>query len=151
MAATTLIKAFEFDGETYAPITTGLPDDRPNFIAIHKNMLFLSYGSSVIYSGIGTPFKYLTVDGGGEIAVGDDITGLLSTIGSQSTATLLVFQRRAAPRSSTARIPDFQSGDLRQQRVGAALQLAGDVRHLHARQHGCGVVENDAQFRQFRL
>lgn len=84
-------RAFEFDGETYTPIITGLADDRPRFIAIHKSMLFLSYESSLIHSGIGTPFKYLPVDGGGEIAVGDTITGLLSTVGSQTTATLLVF------------------------------------------------------------
>lgn len=89
-------KAFEFDGETYAPITTGLADDRPKFIAIHKNMLFLSFESSLIHSGIGTPFKYLTTDGGGEIAVGDDITGLLSSVGSTTTATLAVFTQNAA-------------------------------------------------------
>lgn len=84
-------KAFEFDGETYVPITTGLPDDRPKFIAVHNSMLFLSYSSSLIHSGIGEPFKYLAVDGGGEIATGDEVTGLLSMEGAEGTSTLGVF------------------------------------------------------------
>ncbi len=84
-------KAFEFDGTTYAPIATGLTDDRPKFICIHKNRLFLSFASSLIYSGAGEPFKYLAIDGGGEIATGDEVTGLLSMTGAQSTATLGVF------------------------------------------------------------
>lgn len=86
-------KAFEFDGDTLAPITTGLSPDNPKFVCIHQNMLFVSKDSSLIHSGIGTPFKYSTVDGGGEIATGDEVTGLISLTGSQTTATLGVFLR----------------------------------------------------------
>lgn len=88
-------KAFEFDGDTLSPITTGLSPDNPKFLCIHKNFLFLSKDSSLIYSGAGTPFKYSAVDGGGEIATGDDVTGLISLPGSQTTATLGVFLRSA--------------------------------------------------------
>ena len=86
-------KAFEFDGETLAPISTGAADDRPSHIAYHKNFLFLAYRSSVQYSGPGTPFMYGAVNGGGEIAVGDDITALITLPGNQQTATLAIYQQ----------------------------------------------------------
>ncbi len=87
-------KAFEFDGTTYAPISTGLAPtrtDAPNHIAFHKNFLFISYGSSILYPGAGTPFKWLAVDGGGEIATGDSVNAMITLPGSQSTSTLSVF------------------------------------------------------------
>lgn len=86
-------KAFEFDGTTLAPITTGLPVDAPTHIRIHKNILFLGYAASVIYSGAGTPFKYSAIDGGGEIATGDTVTALISLPGAQTTGTLAIYMR----------------------------------------------------------
>lgn len=86
-------KAFEFDGETLAPISTGADDDRPSHIAFHKNYLFLSYASSVIYCGVGLPFRYSAIDGGGEIPTGDTVTAMITLPGSQSTATLAICQR----------------------------------------------------------
>lgn len=86
-------KAFEFDGTTLAPITTGLPVDAPTHLRIHKNILFLSFASSLIYSGAGTPFKYSAIDGGGEIATGDTVTALISLPGAQTTGTLAVYMR----------------------------------------------------------
>lgn len=86
-------KAFEFDGDVLAPITTGLTTDNPKFIAVHKSMLFVSKDSSLLHSAIGTPFKWLTVDGGGEIATGDEVTGLATITGNQTTATLGVSLR----------------------------------------------------------
>ncbi len=85
-------KAFEFDGTTLAPITTGLPNDAPSNIVAHKGYLFISFGSSVMYSGAGTPFRWSAVDGGGEVAVGDVVTGMITLPGSQTTATLAVYQ-----------------------------------------------------------
>lgn len=84
-------QAFEFDGETLAPITTGNSPDAPNHIAFHKNYLFLSQGSSLFYPGAGTPFRWSSTDGGGEIATGDSVTGMLSLPGSQTSATLAIF------------------------------------------------------------
>lgn len=86
-------KAFEFDGDILAPIATGLSPDNPKFICIHKSFLFLSKDSSLIYSGVGTPFLYGATNGGGEIATGDEVTGLVVLPGSQTTATLAVFLR----------------------------------------------------------
>lgn len=87
-------KAFEFDGTVYAPISTGLTDDRPNHIAVHKGFLFVSFGSSALYSSPISPYRWSSVDGGGEIAQGDDITGFLTLPGNQSTATLAIFQHQ---------------------------------------------------------
>lgn len=88
-----LNQAFEFDGSTYAPITTGLTDDTPEHITFHKNYLFISKGSSISYCAVGAPFKWSTTDGGGEIATGDAVTSMLTLPGSPTTATLAVYMR----------------------------------------------------------
>lgn len=85
--------AFEFDGETLSPIRTGLNPDRPSHIRFHKNFLFLAQDASLLYSAAGLPFKWSAVDGAGEIATGDTITGMITLPGSQTTATLGVFLR----------------------------------------------------------
>jgi hypothetical protein len=82
---------FEFDDEAYAPIDTGLVPNAPSHIAFHKNYLFISQESSILYCGAGTPFKWNSTDGGGEIATGDSVTALLTLPGSQTTATLGVY------------------------------------------------------------
>lgn len=86
-------KCFEFDGTTLAPITTGLSPDQPSHITFHKNYLFIAQASSIFYCGVGTPFKWDAIDGGGEIATGDIVTCLLTLPGSQTTATLGVYLR----------------------------------------------------------
>lgn len=84
-------KCFEFDGTTLVPIATGLAVDTPTHIAFHKNFLFISYASSIFYCGAGTPFKWSAAAGGGEIATGDAVTGMITLPGSQTTATLAVY------------------------------------------------------------
>jgi hypothetical protein len=84
-------KAFEFDGETLAPISTGLIADHPLHIAYHKNFLFLAEAASLFFCAAGNPFKWSAVDGAGEIATGDTVTGMITLPGSQTTATLGVF------------------------------------------------------------
>lgn len=86
-------RAFEFDGTTLVPITTGISPDTPKHLAVHKNFLFVSVQSSIFYSGIGTPFRWSVVDGGGEIATGDIVTNFLVLPGNQNTATLIVTGR----------------------------------------------------------
>jgi hypothetical protein len=82
---------FEFDGETYAPIATGLSPNTPDVIAFHKNYLFVAQESSMIHCGAGTQFKWSSVDGGGEIATGDHVHELLTLPGNQTTAALGVY------------------------------------------------------------
>lgn len=77
---------FEFDGTTYTPIVTGAEPLVPSHVLAHKEHLFFSYQSSLVFSGPGTPFRYSAVDGGGEIATGDTITNMLTLPGQQTTA-----------------------------------------------------------------
>lgn len=86
-------KCFEFDGETLAPITTGLSPDMPSHIAFHNNFLFVSQSSSILYCGVGTPFMWGAINGGGEIATGDTVTDMISLPGAQTTAALAVYLR----------------------------------------------------------
>lgn len=88
-------KMFEFDGTTLVPIATGASPDTPRHIAIQKNYLFCSVGSSIIYAGVGTPYRFSSTDGGGEIAVGDTITGFAVQPGAQTTGALAVYARSA--------------------------------------------------------
>ena len=85
--------AFEFDGDTLAPIKTGLSPDAPSHIRFHKNFLFITQAASLLYSAAGFPFKWSSVDGSGEIATGDTVTGMITLPGSESTATMAVFLR----------------------------------------------------------
>lgn len=80
--------AFEFDGTIFTPIKTGMVNDTPNYIAVYKQHLFLSFpGGSVQHSGIGAPLTWSIVLGAGEIGVGDDVTGFMP---GYSTALIIL-------------------------------------------------------------
>lgn len=84
-------KCFEFDGTTLAPITTGFSPDVPSHIQFHKNFLFVSKASSISYCGVGTPFKWGSADGGGEIATGDTVNAMITLPGAQDTAAMAIY------------------------------------------------------------
>lgn len=84
-------RMFEFDGTTYCPIPTGASPDTPKHIVVHKNHLMPSIDSSFLFSAPGFAYRYLSVDGGGEIAVGDVVTGFLIQPGAQTTGALTVY------------------------------------------------------------
>ncbi len=86
-------KAFEFDGTVFAPITTTMPTDTPTHIVVHKQHLFLSFGSSLQFSAIGDPYKWDPVLGAGEIAMNGPITNLIALPGDQSSGALAVYTR----------------------------------------------------------
>lgn len=87
-------RAFEFDGTVFVPIRTGMTTDTPNHLSIHKQHLFLSFpGGSVQHSGPGEPYAFTIITGAGEIAIGDDCTGMLSMPGDSSTGSLLLLAR----------------------------------------------------------
>ena len=69
--------AFEFDGDVYVPISTGMTTDTPLHIVVWKKMLFLTFRGSLQNSGIGLPYQWTAITGAAEIGMGDDITGLL--------------------------------------------------------------------------
>lgn len=84
-------RGFEFDGETFAPITTGMTVDAPAHLKIHKNQLFFAFESSLQHSGIGAPFTFDVIFGAAELAVGDTITAMLGVPGSDGTGAMAVF------------------------------------------------------------
>ena len=70
--------AFEWDGDTFVKLTTGMTTDTPEHIGIHKNHLFLSFpGGSSQQSAIGNPYSWTVVTGASEIAMGQDIIGYI--------------------------------------------------------------------------
>lgn len=86
-------RAFEYDGEVYVPLATGMTTDKPTHIAFHKQHLFLSYGASLQFSAIGDPYKWTPLLGAGEIVMTEDITNLLVMPGDQTTGALAVYTR----------------------------------------------------------
>ena len=81
---------------------TGVPSNVfATHIAAQADHLMLTFKSSLIFSEIGNPIGYDTTLGAGEIAVGDDITGLNNTQGDVLTifsenSTRLLFGTSAA-------------------------------------------------------
>lgn len=86
-------KGFEFDGTTYVPIRTGMAVDTPTHVAVHKNFLFLSFGGSVQWSGLGAPYVWSPVLGAGELVVSENVSNFLSMPGDASSAALAIFTK----------------------------------------------------------
>lgn len=86
-------RAFEFDGTTFVPISTGMSADTPNHIAFHKQHLFLSFGASLQFSSLGYPYQWDPVLGAGELAMNAAITNLIVLPGDQSSGALGVYTR----------------------------------------------------------
>jgi hypothetical protein len=81
-------KAFEFDGTTYCPITTGMTTDTPTHIDFHLYHLFLSFNASVQFSSVGFPYQWTPITGAGEFSMGDQITGFkVQSAGTGASAT----------------------------------------------------------------
>lgn len=76
-------RAFEYRDGVLTPLRTGLSDalDKPTHLETHRNHLFLAFaGGSLQHSGIGDPYSWSVVQGAGEIALGESVTGLLSVV-----------------------------------------------------------------------
>lgn len=87
-------RAFEFDGTTFVPIVTGMTVDTPKHITFHKQHLFLSFGASLQFSGLGYPYQWTPLLGAGEIAMNAEVTNLLVLPGDQSSGALGVYTRQ---------------------------------------------------------
>lgn len=85
-------KAFQFDGTTLTFITSGMTVDTPARIAVHARHLFLSFpGGSLQHSATGDPLTWTPRLGAGELAIGDEITDLISN----TAASLVVLGRNS--------------------------------------------------------
>ena len=88
-------RGFEFDGFTFVPIATGAIPDTPKYSAVHKNALFFCITSSLFYSATGLPYNFSSISNGGQIAVGQIITGLLVQPGAQTTGAMAVYTQNS--------------------------------------------------------
>lgn len=90
-------RAFEFDsdGEVFAPIATGMSQDSPSYLVVHKQQLMLAFAGSLQHSGPGTPYAFSLVLGAAEIALGDTITGMQSQPGDETGGALLIATRNS--------------------------------------------------------
>ena len=81
-------RGFEFDGVTYAPITTGTSTDTPSDVVVHQKHVFFAFRSSVIHSGLATPFNWSSGAGASEIAIGNTVTNFLVQPGTTGSPAL---------------------------------------------------------------
>ena len=73
--------AFEWDGNVFVPIKTGMTIDAPLHLAAHKQHLFLSFaGGSLQHSGLGLPYQFTVITGASEMGIGEEVTGLRSDV-----------------------------------------------------------------------
>jgi hypothetical protein len=101
-------KAFEFDGDVYIPINTGMATDTPLHISAHKQMLKLTFRGSVQSSVINAPFQWTAVLGATEIGMGDTISGMLP----QAGGALIIANRNSAAQLTGASTSTFVLSDL---------------------------------------
>lgn len=87
--------AFEFDGTTFIPIFTGMSNDTPSHIGVHKNHLFLSFVASIQHCAPLSPYTWSVIVGAAEIALGDNVTAMQVQPGGQGEAALAIFTRNS--------------------------------------------------------
>lgn len=97
-------RAFEFDGEVFAPISTGMVQDAPKFIIEHKEKLFLAFNGAVQHSGDGNPHQWTVLSGADELGMGEVITGMAVQTGD----TLAIFTRNSSHQLNGATNNTFQ-------------------------------------------
>ncbi|MBI5270708.1 MAG: hypothetical protein HY856_13635 [Burkholderiales bacterium] len=83
-------RGWEFDGTYVVPIVTGMGEDKPEHLIVHKKHLFFSFKHSVQHSGLGTPYSWQPLLGAAEMSMGDQVTGFLPMPGSQSGGALAI-------------------------------------------------------------
>ena len=83
-------KAFEFNGDYVAPVTTGSVPDTPSHVMAHQGHLFLSFGNSGQHSGIGEPFTWTAISGAGEFLADGEITAMRVLPGQQSAGAAMI-------------------------------------------------------------
>jgi hypothetical protein len=85
--------AREWTGVAANVITTGMTTDTPEYVAAHRNYLFLAFASSVLHSGPGLPLNFSALDGANEIATGAVITDMVVMPGGTGQSTLAILSR----------------------------------------------------------
>ncbi len=101
-------QGFEFDGDVYIPINTGMTTDTPLHVVAHKKMLHFTFRASVQSSSIGFPYQWSAVTGASEIGMGEDVSGMLSQPGD----VLAIATRNSTKQLQGASVATFFLDDL---------------------------------------
>lgn len=88
--------AYEFDGAVFVPIVSGMAVDRPAFLQVHKNHLFLAFDNSLQHSGISNPYTWSAVTGAAELNMGEAITNLLPQPSDAQSGGAMVISTRSS-------------------------------------------------------
>lgn len=99
-------RGFEFDGESYVPITGG--PTAPTHVMVHQGHLFFSDGNSVQHSGIGAPFNWTVLAGAGELLADGDVTVMQRLPGSQATGAAAIGHESGIQNLYGTSAADFQ-------------------------------------------
>jgi len=83
-------RGFEFDGETYVPIDTGMTTDAPTCGQVFKNHLFFAFGTSLQHSGIADRYRWQPLFGAGELVVSGNITDLVVKVGDNISGSMVI-------------------------------------------------------------
>jgi hypothetical protein len=125
--------AFRFNGTTLTQIASIIAPDQPiHCEVLPSQVLLLAFrGGSFLFSSVGDPTKFSAVDGGGEIAVGQEITGLQV----QADNTCAVFTRNRTYILYGTSKEDFQlkALALRSGCIDGTLQSMGNAVYLDDR------------------
>lgn len=127
-------RGFEFDGETFVPINTGMASDIPVFVNTHQKQLFFSFESSTQNSGVGTPYEWTAVSGASENAVGDTVTGYAKLTGK----AMAIFSRNSTNKLIGTSIDDFELDEIDAE-VGCIPRTAQKLNHAYCLDDG-GII-----------
>jgi hypothetical protein len=121
--------AFEFDGTLFVPIETGMTNDEPIDVGVHRGHLILAFtGGSLQMSGKNQGLSWTPVTGANELLTGDEITGFIEEIGDVT----FVFTRNQTYRlegfvqeNIQLKLHNFETGAIVDtlQRIGRSIYL----------------------------
>lgn len=74
---------FEFDGNAFTPIKTGMVADTPTRVAVFRNQLFFAFpNGSVQHSSPGEPTGWEAILGAAELSIGSDVADFITDVDS---------------------------------------------------------------------
>lgn len=71
-------QAFQWSGGTWTDITSALPNDKPQHLAVYRKHLFLSEDDRVVNSSLGDPLTYAALTGAADMILPEHVTGLVN-------------------------------------------------------------------------
>jgi hypothetical protein len=125
-------RGFEFDGSTFVPVDTGMATDAPSHLAVFQEQLFYSFLGSVQHAAPGTPYIWDAKLGATEIAMGDNVTGFVPQIGSETGGAMTIFTRETFGTLYGTGKTDWQLVHKKKSNAGAIEYTAQHIGHTYS-------------------